>query len=56
MNKSAIAIIIYVFSLIFGALALNLGNSETAPRSLTGIVWTTIFLIVLFYTSNKKDA
>ena len=56
MNKSTIAIIIYVLGLIFGALVLDLWDSETGPKSLIGIVWTGIFLITLFYTSNKEEA
>ena len=55
MSKSTIAIIIYVFGLAFGALVLDLWGAETGPKSLIGIFWTSVFLITLFYTSNKND-
>ena len=54
MRKSTIAIIIYIFGLIFGALALGLWDAETGPKSLIGIVWTAVFLITLFY-AQKED-
>ena len=54
MNKSTIVIIIYVIGIIFGAFALDLWSAETGPKSLLGAVWTTLFLIALYY-SEKKD-
>ena len=53
MNKSSIAILIYVIGLIFGALVLDLWSAETGPKTLIGIIWTAILLIVLFYTSKN---
>tara|TARA_B100000965_G_C19448470_1_gene694110 strand:- start:487 stop:657 length:171 start_codon:yes stop_codon:yes gene_type:complete len=54
VNKSNIAIIIYVLGLIFGALFLDIWSAETSPKALIGIGWTAIFLIALFY-SEKQD-
>ena len=53
MNKSTIIIIIYVLGLLFGAFVINLWGAETGPKSLIGIIWTTIFLISLFYADKK---
>jgi hypothetical protein len=53
MNKSTIIIIIYVLGLLFGAFVINLWSAETGPKSLIGIIWTTIFLISLFYADKK---
>ena len=54
MNKSIIAIIIYVIGLIFGALILDLWSAETSPIAFVGIIWTAIFLVALFY-ADKYD-
>ena len=54
MTKSTVAIIIYVIGLILGALVLDLWEAKTSPKSLIGIIWTTMFLIALFYV-EKKD-
>jgi len=54
MSKSTLAILIYVVGLIFGALILNLWSSETGPKALMGIIWTTILLIVLFYADKYE--
>jgi len=53
MNKSTIIIIIYVLGLLFGAFVINLWSADTGPKSLIGIIWTTIFLISLFYADKK---
>ena len=54
MNKSTIVIIIYIIGLIFGALVLDMGSSQTSPKALLGIGWTALLLIGLFLT-EKKD-
>ena len=54
MNKSTIAIIVYVLGIIFGALVLNLWDSETSPKSLLGIIWTAIFLVFLYFSEKKN--
>ena len=54
MSNSSIVIIIYILGLIFGALGLGLWDAETTPKSLLGIIWTSIFLIALFY-ADKND-
>ena len=53
MNYSTLAIIIYSLGLVFAALGLNLWSAETGPKTLIGIIWTAILLIVLFYTSKN---
>jgi hypothetical protein len=56
MNKSTIVIIIYIFGLIIGALVLDIWSSETSPKALLGIGWTTLLLISLFFTEkNEKN-
>ena len=55
MSNSSIVIIIYIVGLIFGALVLGLWDAETTPKSLLGIIWTSIFLIALFYTDKNNS-
>jgi len=54
MNKSILAIIVYVIGLIFAALILELWSAETGPKALIGIIWTVTLLIALFY-ADKND-
>ena len=54
MNKSTLAIIVYVLGLIFGALVLDLWNAQTSPKAFIGIIWTAILLIALFYTDKYE--
>ena len=54
MSKSSIAILVYVAGLLFGALILDLWNSETGPKAFLGIFWTAALLISLLYT-DKYD-
>ena len=54
MNKSTIAIIIYVLGLIFSALVLDLWSAETGPKAFIGIIWTAILLIALFYCEKNE--
>ena len=54
MNKTNIAIIIYVLGLIFGALVLDIWSAETSPMALLGILWTVIFAVSLYYLEFKK--
>ena len=56
MNKTSIAIIIYVLGLIFGALVLDLWSAETSPKAFLGIGWTVLLLIGLFFADkNEKE-
>ena len=54
MKKSLITIIIYVLGLIFGVLVLSLSDAKTGPIAIIGMIWTFIFLVMLFY-AEKKD-
>ena len=54
MDKAKISIIIYVSCLIFGAVVLDMWSSETSPKALLGILWTTFFAISLFYIESKN--
>ena len=54
MNKSTLAILIYVAGLAFGALVLNLWSAETGPKAFIGIIWTVILLITLFYADKYE--
>ena len=53
MNKTNIAIVIYVLGLIFGAFVLDIWSAETSPKALLGILWTTLFAISLYYLEFK---
>ena len=54
MNKSTIAILVYIFGLIFGAFVLDIWSAETGPKAFIGIAWTVILLIALFYTGKHE--
>ena len=54
MNKSTLAIIIYIIGLIFGALVLDLWSAETSPKAFIGMIWTAVFLVALVY-ADKYD-
>ena len=55
MNLSTIVIIIYAIGIVIGALFLDLWGAETSlTKAMIGVIWTTLFLICLFY-SDKKD-
>ena len=46
--------IIYILGLFFGALVLSLSDAKTGAIAIIGMIWTFIFLIILFY-AEKKD-
>ena len=54
MKKSSITIIIYVLDLIFSALVSSFWDAKTGLKAIIGMLWTFIFLIMLFY-AGKKD-
>ena len=54
MKKSSITIIIYILGLVFGALVLSLWDAKTGAIAIIGMIWTFIFLVMLFY-AEKKD-
>ena len=54
MNKSTLAILIYILGVIFGALVLNLWSAETGPKAFIGIVWTVILLVALLYADKYE--
>ena len=53
MNKTNIAIVIYVLGLLFGAFVLDVWSAETSPKAFLGIAWTVIFAISLYYFEFK---
>ena len=55
MNKSTLAVIIYVIGIIFGASILDIWGAETGPKSLLGALWTALFLISIYYSEKKED-
>tara|TARA_B110000014_G_scaffold258817_1_gene245565 strand:- start:836 stop:1009 length:174 start_codon:yes stop_codon:yes gene_type:complete len=56
MNKTTIVITIYIAGLIFGAVVLGLWDAETnLIKASIALIWTTIFLITLFY-ADKYDS
>ena len=54
MSKSIIAIFIYIFGLIFGALVLDLWSADTGPKTLIGFLWTIILLVALLYADKYE--
>jgi hypothetical protein len=54
MNKSTLAILIYILGLIFGALILDIWSANTGPKAFIGIIWTAILLIALFYADKNE--
>jgi|TARA_B110000914_G_scaffold183346_1_gene166298 hypothetical protein len=54
MNKSTIAILVYILGLIFSALVLDLWSANTGPKAFIGFIWTIIFLIALFYADKYE--
>ena len=55
MKKTSIAIIIYIIGLLLGALVLGIWDADTnLSKAIMCIVWTSLFLIALFYP-EKKD-
>ena len=54
MNKSTIAILVYILGLIFGAFVLDIWSAETGPKAFIGIAWTVILLIALLYTGKHE--
>ena len=57
MNKTTIAVIIYVLGIIFGALFLDIWSAETSiKKALLGLGWTALLLIGLFFSEkNEKE-
>ena len=55
MNKSTIAILVYVLGIFFGALFLNVWSAETSfVKTISVFIWTIIFLITLFYSDKHE--
>ena len=54
MNKSTVAILIYILGLILGVLVLDLWSAETGPIAFIGILWTAILLVALFYADKYE--
>jgi len=55
MRKSTITVILYAIGLIFGTLVLGLWEAETSLlKASIVLVWTTIFLIALFYADKSE--
>ena len=55
MNKTNLAIIIYVIGIIIGMFILDIWSAETSPKALLGIAWTTLFAIALFFAEKEKE-
>ena len=55
INKSTVTILIYVLGLIFGAFFLDIWSAETSfVKTISVSIWTTIFLITLFYSDKHE--
>ena len=55
MNKTNLAIIIYVLGIVFGIFVLDIWSAETSPKALLGIIWTALFAIALYYSEKKEN-
>ena len=54
MNKTNLAIIVYVLGIIFGMFVLDIWSAQTSPKALIGIGWTALLLIGLFLQLRPK--
>jgi len=55
MSKSTVAILVYMFGLIFGAIFLDIWGAETSfIKTISVFMWTIIFLITLFYSDKHE--
>jgi len=55
MNKSTIAILVYMLGIIFGAFFLDVWSAETSfIKTISVFIWTIIFLITLFYFDKHE--
>ena len=54
MSKSIIAILIYIFGLIFSALVLDLWSADTGPKAFIGLIWTAALLVALHYIDKYE--
>ena len=55
MTKSTIAILIYIFGIIFGAFFLDVWSADTSfVKTISVFIWTIIFLITLFYSDKHE--
>ena len=55
MNKTNLAIIIYVIGIIFGMFVIDIWDAETSPKAILGMIWTALFAIAIFYTEKKEN-
>jgi hypothetical protein len=56
INKSTLVITLYILGMIFCALVLEIWNAETNLfKASIALVWTTIFLIALFYADRHDQ-
>ena len=54
MNKTNLAIIIYVVGIIIGMFVLDIWSAETSPKAILGMIWTALFAIALYYAEKKR--
>ena len=55
MNKTNLAIIIYVIGIIIGMFVLDIWSAETSPKAILGIICTALFAIALYYAEKKEN-
>ena len=55
MNKTNLAIIIYVIGIIIGMFVLDIWSAETSPKAILGMIWTALFEIALYYSEKKEN-
>ena len=53
MKKSLIVMIMYVLRFIFSALVLSLSDAKTRAIATIGMIWTFIFLVMLFHLEKR---
>ena len=55
MKKSSLLILIYIIGIIVGAIFLGIWDAETTLiKALSGVIWTALFAISLYF-AEKKD-
>ena len=55
MNKTNLAIIIYVIGIIIGMFILDIWSAETSPKAILGMIWTALLAIALYYAEKKEN-
>ena len=51
MNKTNLAIIIYVIGIIIGMFVLDIWSAETSPKAILGMIWTALLGLIAMFSN-----